>query len=175
MDSRTVKLAEEVGGRGNVWPALSAIEYDAELTPAMNSIFGQIFICKDMDTAKKVTFHKQIMKKCVTLDGDIYDPAGTLSGGAASKRGALLLQIEAMKKVREELRDNERSHAEMKQRVARDAETAKTYNSLKQNYDLKNHEVGLVRQRLQQTSHHKLREEVKLRESFFCSHTRETC
>ena len=62
-------------------PALSLIQYDPEIHPAMEWIFGQTFICKDMETAKKVTFHDRIMKKSVTLDGDVFDPSGTLSGG----------------------------------------------------------------------------------------------
>jgi structural maintenance of chromosome 2 len=64
-----------------VHPALSLIEYDPVIHPAMEWVFGQTFICKDMETAKKVTFHERILKKSVTLDGDVFDPSGTLSGG----------------------------------------------------------------------------------------------
>jgi chromosome segregation ATPase len=68
-------------GKENVHSALSLIEYDPQLHPAMQWVFGQTFICKDMETAKKVTFHERILKKSVTLDGDVFDPSGTLSGG----------------------------------------------------------------------------------------------
>lgn len=34
-----------------------------------------------MDNAKKVTFDKRIMMKSVTLDGEVFDPQGTLHGG----------------------------------------------------------------------------------------------
>jgi hypothetical protein len=37
-----------------------------------------------METAKKVTFHERILKKSVTLDGDVLDPSGMLSGGTYS-------------------------------------------------------------------------------------------
>ena len=47
----------------------------------MEFVFGSAFVCKDMDTAKKVTFDEQVMKKSVTLDGDSFDPSGTLTGG----------------------------------------------------------------------------------------------
>lgn len=59
----------------------------------MEFIFGNVFICKDMNVAKTVTFHDRIKKKCVTLDGDITDPSGTLSGGAAQKGGSVLVQL----------------------------------------------------------------------------------
>jgi hypothetical protein len=67
-----------------VKPALSLIEYNPQIHPAMQWVFGQTFICKDMETAKKVTFHERILKKSVTLDGDVFDPSGTLSGGKYS-------------------------------------------------------------------------------------------
>ena len=47
----------------------------------MEYVFGNSFVCKDMDCAKQVTFDDRINKKSVTLDGDVFDPAGTLTGG----------------------------------------------------------------------------------------------
>lgn len=43
---------------------------------AMEFIYGNVFICKDINVAKKVTFHDRIRKRCVTLDGDSTDPSG---------------------------------------------------------------------------------------------------
>jgi len=48
----------------------------------MEFVFGNTFVCKDMDCAKQVTFDELIKKRSVTLDGDSFDPAGTLTGGA---------------------------------------------------------------------------------------------
>jgi structural maintenance of chromosome 2 len=47
----------------------------------MEFVFGSVFVCSDMNCAKKVTFDDRIMKKSVTLEGDSFDPAGTLTGG----------------------------------------------------------------------------------------------
>lgn len=68
-------------GKENVQTALSLVCYDSELHKAMEWVFGTSFICRDMDVAKRVTFDKNIMKKSVTLEGDVFDPAGTLTGG----------------------------------------------------------------------------------------------
>lgn len=64
-------------GKENCVPALSLINYDRSLQSAMEFIFGHVFICKDINVAKKVCFHNSIRKKCVTLDGDSTDPNGT--------------------------------------------------------------------------------------------------
>lgn len=84
-------------GKENVQPALSLIQFSNELQPAMEYIFGNVFICKDMNVAKRVTFDKRIMRKCVTLEGDVVDPSGTLSGGATKQGGSFLLQLEEYK------------------------------------------------------------------------------
>ena len=47
----------------------------------MEFVFGSSFVCKDMTTAKKVTFDERVQKRSVTLGGDSFDPAGTLTGG----------------------------------------------------------------------------------------------
>ena len=56
----------------------------------MEFVFGSAFVCNDMNTAKKVTFDDRIMKKSVTLEGDSFDPAGTLTGGRLTLYGYLI-------------------------------------------------------------------------------------
>lgn len=90
-----------------MYPALSLIDFPEEIRPAMTWIFGKIFVCKDMETAKKIAFHKRIMKKCVTLQGDLFDPVVTLSGGAPAKSGSVILKLEELKEIRNELNHKE--------------------------------------------------------------------
>ena len=68
-------------GKDNVHTALSLVGYENDLEKAMQFVFGGSFVCTDMDTAKRVTYDKGVMRKCVTLEGDSFDPAGTLTGG----------------------------------------------------------------------------------------------
>eukprot|EP00043_Microstomoeca_roanoka_P019163 m.212259 g.212259 ORF g.212259 m.212259 type:complete len:72 (+) comp16946_c2_seq9:2162-2377(+) len=60
----------------------------------MEYVFGRTLICKTMDMAKKVTFHEGIKAKSVTLDGDMFDPSGTLTGGAKSSSSGVLLMLQ---------------------------------------------------------------------------------
>ena len=68
-------------GENRVYPAMSLIEFEKQYQPVMDWIFGQVFVCMDMQTAVEVTYNKNILKKCITLDGDVTDPHGSLSGG----------------------------------------------------------------------------------------------
>lgn len=161
IDRRTVEFAQKLVGETNVQPALNLIDFPEEARPAMNWIFGQIFICKDMETAKKIAFHNNIMKKCVTLDGDVFDPAGTLSGGAPARGGSILLKLEELKVFQSELNQKNYELREVEGKISKIEHNAQKYTMLKQTYDLKSHEVEMVRKRIQQTTHHQIKEEVK--------------
>ncbi|XP_047354482.1 structural maintenance of chromosomes protein 2 isoform X1 [Vespa velutina] len=161
MERHIIEFAERLVGPDNVQSALSLIDFPEELRPAMTWIFGQTFICKDMETAKRIAFHEKIMKKCVTIEGDIFDPAGTLSGGAPSKTGSVLLKIEELKETKNSLKEKQQHLTEI-ERVLTIAQKAEgQYASLKERFDLHKYEVDMVRQRLQQTTHHKIKEEVE--------------
>lgn len=162
MDQQTIDLAEKLVGKENVQPACSLIDFPAEITPAMTWIFGQIFVCKDMESAKKIAFHERIMKKCVTLEGDLFDPAGTLSGGARAKSGSILLKLEELKETQNELNNKERLLKDVNNTLLNIETIAEKHASLKQKYDLMTYEIGIVRQRLQQTTYHKIKEEVRV-------------
>lgn len=47
----------------------------------MEFIFGRVFVARNMEIAKVIAFDERIRHKCVTLEGDVFDPAGVLSGG----------------------------------------------------------------------------------------------
>ncbi len=78
-----VSLPHQVGA-GKVRPALTLVGYEDELKPAMAFVFGSTFVCDTLQTAKKVTFDRQVMTRSVALAGDVFDPSGTLTGGTTA-------------------------------------------------------------------------------------------
>ena len=160
MDQRTVDFAQKLVGAENVQPALSLIAYPEETRPAMQWIFGNVFICKDMNIAKQVAYHSNIMKKCITLQGDVFDPSGVLSGGAAAKAGSILLKLDELKEAQFELQEKEQCLREINGRISSIHKTADRFNTLKQQFCIKQHELNMVVQRLEKTTHHQLKQEV---------------
>lgn len=67
----------------------------------MSYVFGRTIVCSDMDAAKKVTFHKDIRAKTVTLDGDVFEPSGTLTGGAKPKTLPVLKSLQELNAAHE--------------------------------------------------------------------------
>lgn len=82
------------GGSKSVDLALSLVGYADEVSAAMEHIFGRTLVCSTMDIAQKVTFHGSVMTRSVTLEGDVFDPAGTLSGGARAQSAGILLKLQ---------------------------------------------------------------------------------
>ncbi|CAH1965905.1 unnamed protein product [Acanthoscelides obtectus] len=160
IDPSVVRYAQQLVGVENCRPALSLIEYDNGFQNVMEYVFGNVFICKDLDTAKKVTFHDRIRKRCVTLGGDVTDPGGTLSGGATPKGGSVLMQLDDIKQFEDQLSVKEKELVKIENEIQRMSSTQESYTTLQQQIDMTEHELRLVNQRLQNTSHHRHREEM---------------
>lgn len=160
MDRQLIDHAKNLVGEENIQPALSLIEFPEEYRPVMNWIFGQIFVCRNMESAKKVAFNQRIMKKCVTYQGDVVDPMGTLSGGAAPKSESLLLMLDQLKNVEMTLKKMELTLSNLDTRLKSMNQMAEGYTGIKQKYDVKKYEVDVMMQKLQQTTHGRMKEEV---------------
>jgi len=69
--------------------ATSLVECDTDMRPAIDHVFGASFVCKDREAARLVC--EKLRLKSVTLEGDLYDPQGTLTGGSRPRGSASLL------------------------------------------------------------------------------------
>lgn len=148
-------------GNDNVFHALSLIDYDNQLHPAMEWIFGQVFVCRDMASCMKVAFDKRISRKCITLDGDVVDPAGTLSGGAQIKSSSVLAVVSELNRTQLELEENKGKLNRIMSQIEGLTRIATNYGDMKQKFEMRKREVEMLQQRLQQTTHHQYQQEVE--------------
>lgn len=133
IDKRIVQIAQEIGGGPeNVQLALDLISFDSRLRPAMAWVFGSTLVCRDLDTAKRVTFHRAVRRRCVTLDGDVFDPSGTLSGGAALKGGSVLLQLQELKQLEQQVQAAEARLAQLTEELGCAQQAAESYAAIQQ-------------------------------------------
>ena len=148
---------EKIGAAQKIAPgkvdlALSLIGYDEEITAAMNYVFGNTLICHDSDTAKGVTFDPSVRMKSVTLDGDVYDPSGTLSGGSAPNSSGVLVTLQKLNEITREIRSKERLLASLEDNMRKEKKKLDATRSLKQQLDLKSHEVKLTEEQISSNS-----------------------
>ena len=72
----------------------------------MAYVFGDTLVCDDAASAKLVTFSKEVGGvRSVTLDGDVYDPSGTLSGGSAPNSSGVLVKVQELQRIEQKLRE----------------------------------------------------------------------
>ncbi|KAJ5731924.1 hypothetical protein N7493_003405 [Penicillium malachiteum] len=149
--------AEKIGAAQNIAPgkvdlALSLIGHDDEVLAAMNYVFGNTLICQDADTAKKVTFDPSVRMKSVTLEGDVYDPSGTLSGGSSPNSSGVLVTLQKLNEITKELRSKERQLATLEENMNRERKKLDAVRSIKQDLDLKTHEIKLTEEQINSNS-----------------------
>jgi len=131
---------------------LTLIEYDREVTAAMEYVFGNTLICTDADTAKRVTFDKNVRTKSVTLEGDVYDPSGTLQGGSKPSSAGILTKLQTLKDYKQQLRNHQQELDDLNAEIKSTQRIADNYNQIKQQLELKTHEITLLEQQINSSS-----------------------
>ncbi|RFU28288.1 hypothetical protein B7463_g8052, partial [Scytalidium lignicola] len=158
--------AQKIGAAQKIAPgkvnlALSLVGYDEEVTAAMEYVFGNTLICEDAETAKKVTFDPAVRMKSITLEGDSYDPSGTLSGGSAPNSSGVLVTLQKLNALVKELEEQERILADLQALIAREKKKLDQARKIKQQLDIKAHEIKLREEQIGSNSSSSIIQEVE--------------
>lgn len=128
--------------------ALELVGYDSELSAAMKYVFGGNFICKDSGTAKKLAFAKDVSTRCITLEGDDFNPGGTLTGGSRSKGGSILSKLHELTAAEAELIKQQALLSEAGLKYKSVSKAIAEHKKLAQELELKEHSLSLLEERL---------------------------
>ncbi|KAI5671701.1 hypothetical protein M9H77_12065 [Catharanthus roseus] len=148
-------------GEGNAEVALSLVGYDEELTRAMEYVFGSTFVCKTSDAAREVAFNREIGTPSVTLEGDIFQPSGLLTGGSRKGGGELLRQLHALAEAESKLVYHQQCLSDIDSKISEILPIQRKFKDLKAQLELKSYDLSLFQKRAEQNEHHKLGELVK--------------
>jgi structural maintenance of chromosome 2 len=138
---------------GKVDLALSLVGFEDDVAKAMEYVFGSTFVCSDADTAKQVTFNPAVRTRCVTLEGDVYDPSGTLSGGSSPQSSGILIQLQKLNEITAKLEGCKSELAEILGVMDKEGKKSEEARKLKQQLDLKEHEIKLSEEQINSNSH----------------------
>lgn len=152
VSDQKLETAEKIAP-GKVSLALSLVGFEDEVYQAMEWIFGSTFICDDAKTAKDITFSKHIRMKSVTLDGDVYDPFGTLSGGSKPNSAGILVKLQELNEVRKEIKHHRQILEDSEKEIQSSQKLIFEYKQWKQRLDLQSHELALLEQRMSKSTH----------------------
>ena len=145
--------AEKIGAAQKLAPgkvnlALSLIGYEEDVSAAMDYVFGSTLICEDSETAKRVTFDPAVRMKSVTLEGDVYDPSGTLSGGSSPNSSGVLVTLQKLNELMKKLSVQENTLRDLQATMAKEKKKMDSARKMKQELDLKTHEIKLTEEQI---------------------------
>lgn len=79
---------------GKARTAVSLLRFNPYFEKTVKSVFGDVIVCDDEETALKLAYHPKIMMRCVSIDGSLYDPDGAITGGKdLNKNNSILNRI----------------------------------------------------------------------------------
>ncbi|KAK1782530.1 hypothetical protein QBC45DRAFT_429935 [Copromyces sp. CBS 386.78] len=145
--AQTIANAQRIAP-GKVHLALSLVGYDGEVSAAMEYVFGNTLICADADTAKRVTFDPNVRMRSITVEGDSYDPSGTLSGGSAPNSSGVLVTLQKLNEINRQLKEAEAALNELRAQIYREKTKLDQAKRIKQELDLKTHEIKLAEEQI---------------------------
>jgi structural maintenance of chromosome 2 len=158
--AQTVATAQRIAP-GKVNLALSLVGYDEEVSAAMEYVFGNTLVCADADTAKRVTFDPNVRMRSITLEGDAYDPSGTLSGGSAPNSSGVLVTLQKLNDITRQLKEAEAALGQLQAQITREKSRLDQAKKIKQELDLKTHEIKLAEEQIGSNSSSSIIQEVQ--------------
>ncbi|KAH8584136.1 condensin complex component SMC2 [Cryptosporidium sp. chipmunk genotype I] len=132
-----------------VLSAMNILKFDKEIEPAIKFCFGHTLICEDENIAKMITFNAKISARTVTLNGDIYDPSGTLSGGSVpNNQRSILSAYKQYNDLRLKILKNNERIKEINKILADLGKSADAYRHSLIQLDINKHQLKLLEERI---------------------------
>eukprot|EP00002_Diphylleia_rotans_P004444 TRINITY_DN13288_c0_g1_i1.p1 TRINITY_DN13288_c0_g1~~TRINITY_DN13288_c0_g1_i1.p1 ORF type:complete len:1250 (+),score=317.58 TRINITY_DN13288_c0_g1_i1:52-3801(+) len=161
ISGQSVRRAQEIGGKENVYHALSLVGCDEEIQVALSYVFGGSLVCRDLDTAKTVTFHRDVMARSVTFEGDVFDPAGTLTGGSQPDTRSILATLHEYNDLKAASAEKEADLARIRSKLKEISTLAKQYEQTMKRVELCQHQYNLTQERLKNSSYQQMKDSLE--------------
>lgn len=88
IDEQVINIIARI--EGYVGIASSLVTYNSKYENIISNVLGNIIIARDIDSANKISTKVNKKYKVVTLDGQVVNPGGSLTGGSLQKNNNYL-------------------------------------------------------------------------------------
>eukprot|EP00357_Protocruzia_adherens_P010557 CAMPEP_0115037876 /NCGR_PEP_ID=MMETSP0216-20121206/43069_1 /TAXON_ID=223996 /ORGANISM="Protocruzia adherens, Strain Boccale" /LENGTH=851 /DNA_ID=CAMNT_0002418159 /DNA_START=65 /DNA_END=2617 /DNA_ORIENTATION=+ len=154
--------------------ALSYINYEPEFENSMRYAFGNTFVCENSSIAKSIAYDRELRTRCVNLEGDIFDPSGTVTGGSEKHPISILVRLQEVLDLEEGLEELEKEQREIMSELnslKKEKQIAKSSHqqhqdaitNLQENIEASMRKLDTLRETVKQTEKEvsELKEEIK--------------
>lgn len=87
--------------KGDAVLATDILKYDKNIENIIKYVFGNCYICSNNEVAKKLAYDPDYRVRCVNLEGDKFDPSGSLTGGFSGNYPSNILKAMELRKLDE--------------------------------------------------------------------------
>ncbi|CAN0229623.1 unnamed protein product, partial [Ectocarpus sp. 12 AP-2014] len=157
--NRAASIAQRMNGTASC--AIELVGYDDELRGAMSYVFGSSIVCDSLQIAKEVAFDRGVRAKTVTLEGDSFEPQGTLTGGSKSQLGVILGRLAELQSASRELGVHQERLRVVSDKIGRLSAASKKFAELSNEVEIRKQELSLLADRLGQSSHSQLETQLE--------------
>ena len=85
--------------------ASNLVECDAQYRDIVDNLLGRVIVAEDIDCAIGISKRYSNKYKIVTLDGQVMNPGGSMTGGSKGKQGGVLSRANTIEKLNEEAKE----------------------------------------------------------------------
>jgi len=84
--------------------AADLIKYHESIAPVIKSMLGRVIVVDNIGTAVDIARQSRYAFKIVTLDGDVIEPRGSITGGSKSALGGVMWHTNTLAQIDRELK-----------------------------------------------------------------------
>ena len=99
------------------YPLMDKLEFSQEVYRAVKTVFGKVFLCRDLDVAANIARVHDM--DCVTLEGDQVSRKGALTGGYMDRNRSRLDLKRSVWDLKNRLQQEERDVYDVKKKIER--------------------------------------------------------
>jgi len=149
--SNTVQRASDIAAKmdSTSSPAIDLVGFDEEVRTAMEYVFGSTLVVDGMKAANQIC--DSTKTRTVTLDGDVYDPSGTISGGSKNNLGSTLSRLTGLATAKTNLEERQSRLKTVTSQLSAMKNAYTKYDQLSQKLDFANAELAAAEKHLSQT------------------------
>lgn len=137
-------------------PAIELVGFEEEVRTAIEHVFGSTVVVDGMKAANSIC--DATKTRTVTLDGDIYEPSGLISGGSKDNLGSTLSKISQLTAASKELKDKTKRLDVVVKKLESMSAQSRQFEKLSGELEIATSELAAVEKHISQTSYGMLKD-----------------
>mmetsp|Transcript_13844 Transcript_13844/g.32339 ORF Transcript_13844/g.32339 Transcript_13844/m.32339 type:complete len:1216 (+) Transcript_13844:102-3749(+) len=150
------EIANSLGAKA--WPAIELVGFHEEIRSAMEYVFGASIVVDGARAANQIC--DTTKTRTVTLDGDVYDPSGTITGGSKSNFGNTLGELTKLMESSKQLSADKQRLSVVLTALSQMKRKSTQFDELSHKLSLAEAELEGIQKQVSQTSYGVLEEKL---------------